>query len=155
MPSGQKHLVRCRCVLPQFKHANPPKPHQFIVFSVIDDDGSFRVKFAQCTNCGIVHRVTEVCRSEIVQGRETMGSIISIADIKASLPAQLVQILENNQADLPSWEAAQFIHEHKQWGGFVVLTSDVEGTLKQGKYVVILGERLFKVETYARDEVIK
>lgn len=155
MTTGQKHLVKCRCVLPQFKRAVNPVQHQFTVFSIINDDNSVKPKFAQCPNCGVIHRVIEIAKSEIVQGREAMSSIVTIADIKASLPEQLAAILENNQADLPTWEAAQFIYENKQWGNWVVLTSDTEGDVKQGKYVRLLGEKMFKIEAYERSEVIK
>jgi hypothetical protein len=142
-------------VLPQFKRLPNPPAHQFTVFSVINDDDTVKPKFAQCTNCGVIHRVTEISRSEIVQGREAMSSILSISDIRASLPEGLAALLENSQADLPTWEAVQFIYENKQWGNFVVLTSDTEGDTKQGKYVRLLGEKMFKVEIYERTEVIK
>ena len=155
MTTGQKHLIKCRCVLPQYKHAVHPVPHQFTVFSVINDDNTVKPKFAQCTNCGVVHKVTEISRSEIVVGREDMKSMLTISDIRSSLPEQLAVVLENNQADLPTWEAVQFILENQQWGNFVVLTSDTEGDVKQGKYIRLLGERLFKIETYTRTEVIK
>ena len=142
-------------MLPQFKHAVHPLQHQFTVFSVIGDDNVVKPKFAQCTNCGVIHRVTEIGRSEIIQGREAMGSILSVDDIKSSLPEQLVAVLENNHADLPTWEAVQFIFETQQWGNFVVLTSDTEGDTKQGKYIRLLGEKMFKIETYERAEVVK
>ncbi len=155
MPTGQKHLVKCRCVLPQYKRAVHPIQHQFTVFSIINDDNTVKPRFAQCTNCGVIHRVIELGRSEIVQGREAMGSILSISDIKTSLPEQLAQVLENNNADLPTWEAVQFIFENQQWGNFAVLTSDTEGDMKQGKYIRLLGAKMFKVETFERVEVVK
>jgi len=155
MPVGQKHLVKCRCVLPQFKRAMHPPAHQFVVFSTINDDDTVKLKYTQCTNCGVIHKVTELGRSEIIQNKEFMSSIISIDDIKMSLPPQLVSTLESCTADLPTWEAVQFIYENKQWGNWVVMTSDTDGDTKQGKYVVILGENMFKVETFVREEVIK
>jgi hypothetical protein len=154
MATGLKHLITCRCVLPQFKRAPDPPLHQFIVFSVLEDDGTFRPRFAQCNNCGIVHKVVEVSRSEVVH-REAMGSLPTIDDIKAGLPPQLANLLEANGVELPTWEMAQFIIEHKQWGNFVVLSTDEEDGLKQGKYVRILSENLFKVETFMREEVVK
>lgn len=155
MIQGQKHLVKCRCVLPQFKRASDPPVHQFTVFSIINDDNTVKPKFAQCTNCGVIHRVYELGKSDVLSGREAMSSILTINDIRASLPEMLINVLENSKADLPTWEAVQFIYENKQWGNFVVLTSDTEGDIKQGKYVRLLGEKLFKVETYERTEVIK
>lgn len=154
MATGLKHLITCRCVLPQFKRAPNPPSHQFTVFSAFEDDGTPRVRFSQCNNCGIVHKVLDVCRSEIV-AREAMNSIPTITDIKAGMPEQLTRLLEGSDADLATWEAAQFILENKQWGNYVVLGTDEENGLRQGKYVRILGETLFKVESFTREEVIK
>lgn len=152
MSRGQKHLIKCRCVLLQFKHADNPPVHQFTVFSVIDDDDRVKLKYAQCPNCGIVHRVTEIGKSEVIQGREAMSSMLSISDMKQSMPEALASLLESNAADLPTWEAAQFIVENQRWGDFVVLSTDTDGDTKQGKYVRILGEKLFKVETFSRKQ---
>ena len=154
MATGIKHLITCRCVLPQFKRAPDPPLHQFVVFSELDDKSNFCPRFSQCNNCGIVHKVIEVNRSEIVP-RESMTSLPTIDDVKTSLPPQLINLFESNNVDLASYEMAQFILEHKQWGNFVVLSTDEENGLKQGKYVRILGETLFKVETFMREEVIK
>ena len=152
---GQKHLIKCRCVLPQFKQMPNPPDHQFVVFSVINDDDTVKPRYSQCTNCGIVHKVIEISRSEILIGKEAMTSIVTIADIRPSLPQQLVAILEGSHADLSTWEAAQFIFENEQWGNFVVLTSEVEGGVKHGKYVKLLSEKTFKVETFSREEAPK
>ena len=154
MATGLRHLITCRCVLPQFKRSPSAPQHQFVVFSAIEDDGTFRVRFTQCNNCGIIHKVTDVCRSEVVP-RESMGSIPTIDDIKASLPPQLANLLESNDVDVSTWEMAQFIIENKQWGNFVVLSTDEEDGMRQGKYVRILSETLYKVETFMREEVVK
>jgi myosin-crossreactive antigen len=154
MVTGLKHLITCRCILQQFKRQQNPPSHQFVVFSIIDDD-VVEQKFVTCNNCGIVHRVTEINKSEIVQGREEMKSIVTIDDIKLSLPARLSDLLESNNADIATWEYVQYIYENKQWGNFVVLTMDEESGTRQGKYVRILGENMFKVEPFVREEIIK
>jgi hypothetical protein len=154
MPSGLKHLVTCRCVIQQLKRMTNPPQHQFVVFSIIDDDATVRPKFVQCNNCDIVHKVTEVNRSEIVT-RESMGSLATVDDIKAGMPPQLANLLEANDADVATWEHAQFIIENEEWGSFVVLKTDAEEGLRQGKYVRIMGPTMFKVETFARAEVVK
>lgn len=155
MPKGQKHLVPCRCVLSQLKHLAEPPRHHFIVFSVIDDNDAVIPKFVQCNNCGLVHKVIDICKSEITQGRDSMSSIVSKEDLKTSMPKNLSDLLEVNNADLPTWEMAQFILENKFWGDFVVLTSDYEGGARQGKYVRILGETMFKVDTFFREETLQ
>lgn len=150
MSRGQKHLIKCRCVLPQFKKLENPPPHKFIVFSVINDDETVVTKFCQCNNCGIIHKVFDVCRSEILQTKESMSSIIKVEDIKPSLHPNFSNILEVNTADIATWEAVQFIVENKKWGEFVVLTTETEGDEIHGKYIRILGESLCKVESFSR-----
>lgn len=154
MPTGFKHLLKCRCILPQFKKLKNPPQHKFVVFSTIDDENNPVVKFVQCNNCGIIHKVLDIGRSEIVSGREHMASIVSINDLKASMPEKLAGVLEANGCDLPTWENVQFILENKKWGDFVVLNSEEESGVRQGKYVRLLGESLFKVESFTRDEVV-
>lgn len=155
MANGLKHLITCRCILPQFKRMPDPPLHQFTVFSVINDDDTVAPKFVQCNNCGVVHKVIDVCRSEIVYGREAMESIVKIDDIKLSLPPNLAAVLEANDVDLPSWEAAQFALENEQWGSFIVLKTDEESGVRVGKYVRILSKTMFKVESFTLDEVLK
>jgi hypothetical protein len=148
---GQKHLIKCRCVLPQFKKLQNPPAHQFIVFSIIEED-NFLVSYAQCNNCGVIHKIVDACKSEIQSGKEHMNSLIKIDDIKHSIHQNFSSILENNNADLPTWLAVQFIVENKQWGNFAVITKDVEGDEIHGKCIRILGESLCKVEAFTRFE---
>ena len=152
--TGIKHLITCRCILPQFKRSKQPPSHQFTAFSIIDDVGDVRPKFVQCNNCGIVHKVVDVCRSEIVS-RESMSSIVTIDDVKLGMPVNVLELLESNSADLPTYEAVKFTLDNKQWGSFVVLTTDEQDGLRQGKYVHMLGENMYKVETFTREEIVK
>lgn len=154
MQPGQKHLVKCRCVLSQFKNLQNPPEHQFVVFSAIDDDGNVIPKPAQCNNCGIVHKVIDICKSEVLHGKEHTGALLTIDDIRPSLHQNLITILDKNSADLPTWEACQYAVENNLWGSVITLTSDSEEDGKAGKYVRILGESLFKVESYTRTEVV-
>lgn len=150
---GQRHLVKCRCVLSQFKSQASPPVHQFMVFSMLDDNDNVVVKHAQCNNCGLVHRVTDICTSEILRGKEQLSSLITIDDVKLSLPKNLVDILERNNVDISTWELAQFIVENKRWGDIVLLSHEEEGGVRHGKYVRIIGENLFKVDNYTREEI--
>ncbi len=150
---GQKHLIRCRCILPQFKrHSNPPL-HQFPVFSIIEDN-EVQLSFVQCNNCGIVHKITDILISEIINNREDMKSLKTIEDIRLTLSEQLAAVLQANDADLSTWLAVEFIIENKRWGEHVVISRDTDSGISQGKYIRLLGEGLFKIETYMRDEFI-
>lgn len=154
MPTAQKHVIQCRCIMSQFKRIKDPPRHKFVVLSVIDDSDKVLTKFVQCNNCGVIHKVTDISKSEILQGREHMSSIVSIDEVKSSINPKLAGVLEANNCDQPTWEMVQFIIENQKWGEFVVLTSDVEEGMRQGKIVKILGESLFKVESFIREEVV-
>lgn len=155
MPIGIKHLLSCRCVLPQFKSLKDPPRHQFIVFSIVDNEDKLLTKFAQCNNCGVIHKITDVCKSQILLNREEMGTLITIDEVKVGLPKNLKEILDINDCDLPTCELVNFIYENKKWGEIAVLTTDSESGIKSGKYVQILGENLFKVSSFSREEYAK
>lgn len=150
---GQKHLIFCRCILSQFKGRQNPPRHQFSVFSSITDDDNVIVKYAQCNNCGLVHKVTDICKSEIMQGKEAMSSILTIDDIKLSLPPNLANILERNKSDLATWEQALFIIENKEWGNFILLAAEEDSGVKQIKYIRVMSESFFKIENFSREDV--
>lgn len=154
MEKGIKHLVKCRCVLPQFKGQPDPPDHQFVVFSVLDDQDALIPKFAQCNNCGIIHKVTDVCKSEIMPGREQMSSIMSLEDIKSGISEQLVALLETNDVDRATWEQVRWIVDNQRWGDTVIIASEFADGLRQGKFVRIIGEKLFKIDTFVREEFI-
>jgi hypothetical protein len=153
MPRGQRHLVKCKCVLPQFKSRPNPPVHKFVVFSVVQDDDTVVTKFAQCNNCGCIHKVTDICTSEVLKNKDSMASVVTIDDIKSNLPPNLSDILERHNVEVSSWEQAQYIYENKEWGNFVLLAGEEEGGTRQGKYVRIMSETFFKVEGFTREEV--
>lgn len=151
---GQKHLIKCRCILQQLKRAKDPPAHQFVVFSVIDDEDRVMAKYAQCPNCGIIHRVTDIGKSEIMSGKENMSSIVTLDELKLSMSDKLVAMLDSNHADLATFEMAKFIVDNQKWGDVVVLNSELDGKTRQGKYVRILGRELFNVDTFSRTEFV-
>ncbi len=154
MPLGQKHLVQCKCILPQFlKHKDPPL-HQFIVFSVIDDNDDVIQKLVQCNNCGAVHKVIDVNKSEVVANKDKLPTLLTINEIKSSLSNEIASVLESNDCDLPTYEFVKFIIENKQFGSIVILSSESSEGIRQGKYIKILSERLFVVDQFSRKEVL-
>lgn len=145
---GLKHLIECQCVLPQYKNSRSPIYHKFVVFSIIDEDDNVIEKHAQCNNCGVIHKVTELGRSEIVQGKESLGSLPTIEDIRLNLPDKLVGVLESYDLDVSSWEECQFIMDEELWGSSVVLKRDVEGDLQVGKRLIIKSSTRFRIESW-------
>lgn len=150
---GQKHLIKCRCVLPQMKKLSTPISHQFLTFSEIIDE-VVKIKYAQCNNCGVIHKVIDICSSEIMNGKEAMSSIMTIDDIRSSLNPKLCAILDRHNCDLPTWEHAQYVVENKRWGENVVLTTEIEGDDKVIKFVKIISDGLYKVDLYNRKEIL-
>ncbi len=151
---GVKHLVECVCVLPQLSKQKNPPSHEFVVFSVYDDSlDDFEASFVQCDNCGVVHKVVDICSSSILRGRDEMKSIVRIEDVKPSVPPTLAAILEQHNVDLPTWQQVAWVVEEKQWGSPIILTSEyIDGT-RQGKVMTVLGETLYKISNFTNETV--
>lgn len=147
--SGIKHLVKCVCVLPQLSKQNDPPAHEFVVFSTYDDDlNEFDASFVQCNNCGVVHKVVDVCKSAIMKGRDELKSVVTVDEVKSSLSDKLAAVLEQHAVDLPTWQNVAWIVENSLWGSSVTLSSEYIDGVKQGKSIVILGESLYKIATF-------
>jgi len=148
---GVKHLIECQCILPQYKRIEDPPFHKFVVFSIIDESDTVVEKFTQCNNCGIIHRVFDICKSEIAIGHESLNSLPSIDDFKLMLPSSLINILESYDAEVYIWEQAAFIINYEKIGDRIILSSDeVKGKL-QGKSMVYNGNSKFSIEPFVAD----
>ena len=120
--SGIKHLIQCHCILPQFKESRDPVFHKFTVFSILDEESdTVQPKFAQCNNCGIIHKVVDVCRSELTT-KEESKTLPSIVDIRLSIPKSLSEVLDSYQSDISTWEHAEWIYLSKMWDSWIILT---------------------------------
>jgi len=145
---GIKHLIQCHCVLPQFKDRSDPVFHKFTVFSIIDESDTVQPKFSQCNNCGVVHRVVDICKSELTS-KEESKSIPNIDDIKFSLSPDLSRVLESYQCDLATWEQAEWIFLNKVWDQWIVLSRDEDdqGEL-HGKRLIFSEDGRFRIEAF-------
>jgi hypothetical protein len=157
---GIKHLVECQCVLPQYRNNKSGKPvyHKFVVFSVINDSDSVVEKIAQCNNCGILHKVFEIGKSEILVGEEeSSASVLSKEDIKLMLPSSVAQVLENYSADLPVWEQCLFITENNKWEEPIVVSKEVnnETGSSKGKIMKIQEGFRIKLETFVDETYVE
>jgi hypothetical protein len=145
-----KHLVECKCILPQFKQVEPVRWHCFVVFSEIDELGMIIPSFAQCNNCGTIHKVTEVGISSVLS-KDNLASLPKIDEIKTSLQEKLVKVLESYDCELPTYQEVQFIIEHQLWGRTVILSKEVLDGMLLGKYLLIIGETLWKVNSFQEE----
>jgi hypothetical protein len=152
MPEFIKHLVECNCILKQFELIEPPVFHKFVVFSIINDDGSLKSHFSKCNNCGAVHRVMEVGSSRLLK-RETVPALPTIDEIKTQLPEKLVDLVSVYNLELPSWQEIKFIYENEKWERPVILTREEEDGEKYGKYLLLVSKTLWSINTFSTEDI--
>jgi hypothetical protein len=141
------------CILPQLKGRPNQVFHKFVVFSVIDDDGNVQSSHAQCNNCGAVHKVTDICKSEILIGKDELKSMISEKDIKLTLPSSLSNVLETYSCDLATWQLVQFAFHHQKWGTWTTLVKEELEDGTSGKILRIDGPTNFRVEPFSTEDM--
>lgn len=151
---GIKHLVQCHCILPQYKNRKEPIFHKFPVFSIVDDSDTVILKYAECNNCGAAHKVYDICKSEILVGKDEIRSKMSIEDFKFSLPSDLYDLLNHYEREIVDYEYSQFIIDNKQWDSTLVLSREELDDSTQGKILRFLEDQKFRIESYIHRETV-
>jgi hypothetical protein len=128
-----KHLIECQCTLSIFKNKTKPVYHKFPVFSKLIKD-KCEEKYVMCENCNIIHRVTEVLKSEIKWGNESLSALVTtIDDIKFNLISNnfnnLVDLLEKNQCHISDWELAEYLIESKEKGNIILNKNEIDSNI--------------------------
>lgn len=150
-----KHLINCKCILPQFKSSNPPIFHSFVVFSSLTESGDVEQTYSQCNNCGVIHKVTEIGSSTVIR-KEELASIETAEEIKLSLPDALVKILAGYELPLHTWQEIRFIIDNELWGQSpVILSREIIDDSTLGKCLLILGKELYKINSFNVENFIK
>lgn len=144
---GVRHAIKCRCILQQHLNKNNPPFFTFPVFSILEDDIVIP-KTVQCPSCGILHKIFDIGKSNILTGKEDSKSLITLEDLKVSMPQKLVNILELYNIDISQWEMASYIIENEKWQEYVILNNEIIDGKRCGKYIRILGKELYKIESY-------
>ena len=152
---GIKHTIECNCILPQYKHKSPTVFHKFVVFSVLNKKDEIIEDYAQCNNCGIIHKIIDICKSKILTGQESISSTISIDDIKLMIPTDLSSVLESYSCDLPNWQHAHFIYSNQLWGERIILTRELLEEEARGKILLFEAHNKFKIEPFVESLVLK
>lgn len=154
MRTGQKHLVQCQCVLPQYRKLRDPIFHKFVVFSILDND-TVEPKYVQCNNCNAVHRVYDLCKSEIIPGKDELRSVSTIREISPFIPSDLRQLLETYNCELSIWEHIKFLLDEQRWGDKVVITKETIKDETTGKVLTIAARDRFTIENYIARETVE
>jgi hypothetical protein len=139
-----KHLIQCHCILPQFRNRKDPVFHQFVVFSEFDAETD-----------QVIHKIIDICKSEIIHNKEDVTSIVTISDLKMFMPKDVVSILEAHQSDLPTWEQAKFVYDNELWEEKVVITKDEVDGILQIKALIFKDENKLNVKTFTRQEYLE
>ena len=145
---GYKHLIECHCVLPQYRKMANPIFHKFVVFSTVDDEGNVVPKMSQCNNCGAVHKVVDICVSEIAPGKDETKSVLTKNDLARSLPKQLVELLEEYELEVADYEYSKFIIENQKWGSMIILSKETEEDGYAGKTLNFVGPEKYRIDPY-------
>lgn len=152
---GYKHLIECHCVLPQYRKMENPIFHKFVAFSVLDDDGNVLPKTVQCNNCGAIHKVVDICVSEIVPGKDEAKSVLTKSDVSRSLPEQLATLLEEYQLEVADYECAKFIIENEKWGSTITLSKEVEESGGYaGKSLNFVGPNKYRIDPFFATDTV-
>jgi hypothetical protein len=140
---GVKHLIQCHCILPQYKNRRDPVFHKFVVFSIVDDNDEVIHKLSQCNNCGVVHNIVD------------SSALLSIVDIRMSLPKDIASVLEAHKCDLPTWEYVKFVFDTERWGEIIVLSKEELGDFTQIKLMKIISENKINIENRTRKNTLQ
>jgi hypothetical protein len=105
-------------------------------------------KYADCNNCGSVHKIYDVCKSEIIPGKEDVRSALSKEDFKFSLPSSLYELLEQYEKELCDYEYSQFIIDNEKWDTTMTLSREELDEHIQGKLLRFIDKEKFRIESY-------
>ena len=145
---GLKHLVECHCVLPQFRNKKERPYHKFVVFSVIDKADGVIPKHAVCNNCGVIHNVYDIGKSEILVGQES-GAIIQKEDIELMIPTSISNVLKSYDCDISVWEHVLFVMQNSIFPEKIILSRDVDGEIISGKILTIEEINKYQIKPYS------
>lgn len=153
-----KHLVECQCILKIFEKKTKPLYHKFIVFSVIDENDNILEKFVECNNCGAIHKINEINKSEIIHGKDMISGLVTkINDIRSNLnnindlSKQISNLLDSNKiTEICIWEHAEFLLENKIEGIIQLEKNEIKDSFIIKNLYIYKDTFKIKTETFQR-----
>ena len=146
--AGDKHLIQCHCVLPQFRKRESPVFHKFVVYSSVDSEGNIIPKISKCNNCGVLHKITDYCKSEIIYGIDESFAVVDIKDISNQIPERIRSILESHKCDISTWEQVDDVIRSKEWDTPIVIAKNLISGSTQIKILFIDENSKYKVTVF-------
>jgi len=156
------HLVECQCILPQYKNYGKPIFHKFPVFTLFKEennmsDDSFAVgnvieKYVKCNNCDCVHRVYDICKSELLKKSDDYVDLVTtLDDLKFSLTSELIDVLSKNNADISDFEKAAYLY-NKKVSDTIMLSKKIIGDNIVCKFLIFEdGKFTVRQDSYQKD----
>lgn len=146
--SGIKHLIECHCTLKIYQKSINTIYHKFPVYSKYNiDNGSIETKIAQCNNCKTLHKVFDICKSEIIPGgKDEDRTILTKEDIIIQLPDKISKFLIDHDCDVSTLEHVLDVIDNKQWNENIVLSRDIIKEEIHVKILQIIDEDKFKIK---------
>jgi hypothetical protein len=155
MKSGIKHLIECHCVLPQYRGRKDTVYHKFIVFSIIDESDTVIPKYVQCNNCDVIHKIYDICKSEIASGKDELRSVTTPEIILFQLPSELQELFKfSYKIDLATLENVKYILDNQLWNQHVVLTRDVINDETTGKILKFPEPQKYLIEDFLHSDMV-
>lgn len=152
---GSKHLIQCHCVLPQYKKRENPFFHKFVAYSRCDDSGEVIEKFSKCNNCGVIHKIIDFCKSELFYGSEDALSLITVDDLRLTMPDNIQNILDKHKCDIATWEQVAHCFECDIFDTPIVIAKKRISGSTQMKHLILLESGKVKIDAYLRRDDIE
>lgn len=148
MRIGIKHLIECHCTLKIYQKLEKIIYHKFPVYSKYNNEaGSIVPKIAQCNNCKTLHKVYDICKSEIVPGgKDEDKTMLTKEDIVIQLPDKISNFLVRQDYDMSVFEHVLDIIDNEAWNELVVLSREVINEDLHVKILQIISENRFKIK---------
>ncbi len=144
-------MIECRCILPQFKNKKDAIFHKFVAFSAINEKDEVEISYVNCNNCGIVHKIIDLCKSEIQENSDDWQTI-NIEDIKISLPDSLCSLLESYDCDLPTYQFAFWYVDNEVYGKSLIIQKNETEDRVEGKLLFFKSKDQYRIETFYEDK---
>jgi hypothetical protein len=144
---GIKHLIECHCTLKIYEGSDDHVYHKFPVYSKLDMSGKVIQKLIQCNHCQTIHKVYDICKSDIVRsGKDDHKTSIDREDIACQISDKISSLLRRYDCDISTWEQILDYCDNKYWNKKIVLNRE----LIEGKYHVkimtLMSEEKVKIE---------
>jgi len=152
-----KHLIECQCILPQYKKQDKVLFHKFPVFSLfkenVNQDFSEPIeKYVKCNNCDAVHRVYDICKSELLKNSDDYVDLVTnLEDLKYTIPAELIEILSKNQMDIADYEMCSHLIETKGTDKIILSKKNIGQNVVCKFLIFTDGKCSVKQQTFQRD----